>query len=202
MEGHLLTQNMTSDDLPSTLSLPSSCDDDEVVSFFDNLPPGYRFAPTDEELIGYLQKKITNQPMPKNRIRDVDLYRWNPWDLEEKYKRHRSDKKEWYYFTPRDRKYKHGQRPGRAAKGGYYKAIGKEAEIHIRGQLVGFKRALVFYKGKAQNGDKTEWTMHEYRLYSPEGRERKGEDDMRVRTIFQLLSYNLWPRLESYDVKE
>lgn len=73
---------------------------------------------------------------------------------------------EWYFFSPRDRKYPNGARPNRAATSGYWKATGTDKPIltsdgHHR---VGVKKALVFYGGKPPKGVKTNWIMHEYRL--------------------------------------
>lgn len=46
------------------------------------LPPGFRFHPTDEELIlHYLQKKVSSIPLSVSIIADVDIYKFNPWDL-------------------------------------------------------------------------------------------------------------------------
>lgn len=46
------------------------------------VPPGFRFHPTDEELVGYyLRKKIASQKIDLDVIRDIDLYRIEPWDL-------------------------------------------------------------------------------------------------------------------------
>ncbi|ONK78412.1 uncharacterized protein A4U43_C02F18500 [Asparagus officinalis] len=74
--------------------------------------------------------------------------------------------KEWYFFSSRDRKYPNGVRPNRAAASGYWKATGTDKPIVAsRGnENIGFKKALVFYKGKPPKGVKTNWIMHEYRL--------------------------------------
>jgi len=73
---------------------------------------------------------------------------------------------EWYFFSPRDRKYPNGARPNRAATSGYWKATGTDKPILLSGgvQKVGVKKALVFYGGKPPRGMKTDWIMHEYRL--------------------------------------
>lgn len=71
--------------------------------------------------------------------------------------------KEWYFFSPRDRKYPNGSRPNRAAGTGYWKATGADKPIG-KPKAVGIKKALVFYAGKAPRGVKTNWIMHEYRL--------------------------------------
>ncbi|KAI4386801.1 hypothetical protein MLD38_004702 [Melastoma candidum] len=48
------------------------------------VPPGFRFHPTDEELVGYyLRKKVASQKIDLDVIREVDLYRIEPWDLKE-----------------------------------------------------------------------------------------------------------------------
>jgi hypothetical protein len=75
-------------------------------------------------------------------------------------------RKEWYFFTPRDRKYPNGSRPNRAAGRGYWKATGADKPITPKGsaRAAGIKKALVFYSGKAPRGVKTDWIMHEYRL--------------------------------------
>lgn len=46
------------------------------------LPPGFRFHPTDEELVvHYLKKKANSAPLPVAIIAEVDLYKFDPWEL-------------------------------------------------------------------------------------------------------------------------
>ncbi|XP_058107739.1 NAC domain-containing protein 2-like [Magnolia sinica] len=130
-----------------------------------SLPPGFRFHPTDEELIlHYLKNKTTSTPCPVSIIAEVDIYKFNPWDLPAKAA---FGDKEWYFFTPRDRKYPNGARPNRAAACGYWKATGTDKPISkttAGKENIGVKKALVFYKGRPPKGIKTNWIMHEYRL--------------------------------------
>ncbi|KAK8647943.1 hypothetical protein V6N13_121667 [Hibiscus sabdariffa] len=129
-----------------------------------NLPPGFRFHPTDEELVvHYLKKKANSDPLPVSIIAEVDLYKFDPWELPAKAT---FGEQEWYFFSPRDRKYPNGVRPNRAATSGYWKATGTDKPVLTSGgtQKVGVKKALVFYGGKPPKGIKTSWIMHEYRL--------------------------------------
>ncbi|VVA97694.1 unnamed protein product [Arabis nemorensis] len=128
------------------------------------MPPGFRFHPTDEELITYyLLKKVLDSSFSCAAISQVDLNKSEPWELPEKAK---MGGKEWYFFTLRDRKYPTGLRTNRATEAGYWKATGKDREIKSSktNSLLGMKKTLVFYKGRAPKGVKSCWVMHEYRL--------------------------------------
>ncbi|CAL5411299.1 unnamed protein product [Camellia sinensis] len=129
------------------------------------LPPGFRFHPTDEELIThYLKKKVSSPSNPiVSIVAEIDLYKFNPWELPDKALFGES---EWFFFTPRDRKYPNGARPNRAASSGYWKATGTDKPIlsSYGSQCVGVKKALVFYGGRPPKGTKTDWMMYEYRL--------------------------------------
>uniref|UniRef100_A0A0E0MBX4 NAC domain-containing protein n=1 Tax=Oryza punctata TaxID=4537 RepID=A0A0E0MBX4_ORYPU len=128
------------------------------------LPPGFRFHPTDEELIvHYLMNQAASMACPVPIIAEVNIYKCNPWDLPGKAL---FGENEWYFFSPRDRKYPNGARPNRAAGSGYWKATGTDKAILSTptSDNIGVKKALVFYKGKPPKGVKTDWIMHEYRL--------------------------------------
>ncbi|KAG5542620.1 hypothetical protein RHGRI_022221 [Rhododendron griersonianum] len=138
------------------------------------LPPGFRFHPTDEELIAfYLTPKVFRgssffTTTGLIHIAEVDLNRCEPWELPDVAKK---GEREWYFYSLRDRKYPTGLRTNRATGAGYWKATGKDKEVKSGSSssssktvVVGMKKTLVFYKGRAPRGEKTKWVMHEYRL--------------------------------------
>ena len=61
---------------PSTATAPSTA----VAA--TALAPGFRFHPTDEELVSYyLKRKVLGRPVRFDAIGDVDIYKYEPWDL-------------------------------------------------------------------------------------------------------------------------
>lgn len=79
----------------------------------------------------------------------------------------RIGEREWYFFVPRDRKHGSGGRPNRTTETGFWKATGSDRKIVTISdpkRIIGLRKTLVFYKGRAPRGNKTDWVMNEYRL--------------------------------------
>ncbi|KAM0927742.1 hypothetical protein ACQ4PT_002679 [Festuca glaucescens] len=123
------------------------------------LLPGFRFQPPDEELVSfYLKKKIQQKPISIELIRQLDIYKFDPWDLpSSKPASPCYIETEWYFYCPRDRKYRNSE-----------KATGTDRPIYSSEgtRCIGLKKSLVFYRGRAARGMKTDWMMHEFRLPS------------------------------------
>jgi len=64
-------------------------EEDEVVLVGDeeeeDMLPGFRFHPTDEELVTfYLRRKVAGKRLSIEIIKDFDIYKHDPWDLPSK----------------------------------------------------------------------------------------------------------------------
>ncbi|KAI4333234.1 hypothetical protein L6164_018068 [Bauhinia variegata] len=130
------------------------------------VPPGFRFHPTDEELLYYyLRKKVSYEAIDLDVIREIDLNKLEPWDLKDKCRIGSGPQNEWYFFSHKDKKYPTGTRTNRATTAGFWKATGRDKAIYLsNSKRIGMRKTLVFYTGRAPHGQKTDWIMHEYRL--------------------------------------
>nr|DAD48795.1 TPA_asm: hypothetical protein HUJ06_018732 [Nelumbo nucifera] len=132
------------------------------------LAPGFRFHPTDEELVSYyLKRKILGKPFRFEAISEVDLYKTEPWDLPGMSKLKTRDL-QWYFFGALDKKYGNGSRTNRATDQGYWKTTGKDRPVRHNNKTVGMKKTLVFHIGRPPRGERANWVMHEYRLVDEE----------------------------------
>ncbi|KAG9149099.1 hypothetical protein Leryth_010693, partial [Lithospermum erythrorhizon] len=123
--------------------------------------PGFRFSPTDEELISYyLKKKLEGTDNCVDVIPEIEIWKYEPWDLPAKAVI--QSENEWFFFSPRGRKYPNGSQSRRATESGYWKATGKERNVKSVSNVIGTKRTLVFHIGRAPKGQRTEWLMHEF----------------------------------------
>lgn len=140
------------------------------------LPPGFRFRPTDEELVvQYLRRKALGLPLPAAVISDVhNLHSLDPWDISG------AREGEKYYFAVRPAA--GARRGGRTptASGCWKPASARERPVVVsrcgRNHLVGVKKSMAFVprRAKGNKGSKappapaqTGWVMHEYRLALP-----------------------------------
>ncbi|XP_052193976.1 NAC domain-containing protein 43 [Diospyros lotus] len=129
------------------------------------VPPGFRFHPTEEELLQYyLRKKVSCEKIDLDVIRDVDLNKLEPWDIQEMCRIGSTPQNDWYFFSHKDRKYPTGTRTNRATAAGFWKATGRDKVVYSNSRRIGMRKTLVFYKGRAPHGLKSDWIMHEYRL--------------------------------------
>ncbi|KAJ6334760.1 hypothetical protein OIU76_007838 [Salix suchowensis] len=129
---------------------------------------GYRFHPTDEEIISYFlkHKMDGSDSSVDDDIPEIDLCKFEPWDLP-KYAamEEPSNDQVLYFFCPRDCKYPNSQRVNRTTKAGYWKSTGRDRKIKARRtkKEIGTKKTLVFHEGRVPDGIKTNWIIHEYR---------------------------------------
>ncbi|XP_074369608.1 transcription factor JUNGBRUNNEN 1-like [Apium graveolens] len=155
-------------------SVDNTCNGVAVEDEDDAPLPGFRFHPTDEELVDfYLRRKVEKRPISIELIKHIDIYKYDPWDLP---KGSNVGDKEWYFFCRRGRKYRNSIRPNRVTSSGFWKATGIDRPIYAEGhrdQCVGLKKSLVYYRGSAGKGTKTDWMMHEFRLPPPDYQSNK-----------------------------
>lgn len=127
--------------------------------------PGFRFHPTEEELLDfYLKNMVVGKKLRYDVIGFLNIYHHDPCDLPGLSK---VGEREWYFFVPRDKKHGSGGRPNRTTEKGFWKATGSDRKIVTLSdpkRIIGLRKTLVFYEGRAPRGTKTDWVMNEYRL--------------------------------------
>ncbi|CAK8562170.1 unnamed protein product [Lathyrus sativus] len=172
------------------------------------VPPGFRFHPTDGELVGYyLRKKIASHNIDLDVIKEIDLYRIEPWDLQDMCRIGNEEQHEWYFFSHKDKKYPTGTRTNRATMVGFWKATGRDKSVYEGTKLIGMRKTLVFYKGRAPNGQKTDWIMHEYRVETVENAPPQEEGwvvckAFKKKTNVQTKTNERWEPTNLYDMEQ
>lgn len=79
------------------------------------------------------------------------------------------DTEQWFFFVPRQEREARGGRPSRTTEFGYWKATGSPDYVYSSdNRVIGVKKSMVFYEGRAPTGRKTKWKMNEYRAIQNE----------------------------------
>ncbi|KAL4323671.1 hypothetical protein GQ457_11G003760 [Hibiscus cannabinus] len=133
-----------------------------------DLVKGFRFHPTDEELIEYLHIKTFDRDSLVQVIAEIqDICEFEPWELPGRSALQTGDRLWYFMYTPKY-KYRNSKLISRTTLEGYWKPTGNARKIinsETRSEI-GSKKTLVFYRGQCnnKNKNKTSWVMHEYEL--------------------------------------
>ncbi|XP_068328687.1 NAC domain-containing protein 5-like [Pyrus communis] len=141
-----------------------------------SLRVGFRFRPTEEELIGhYLQLKLRGMDsLVSDVIREINMCNHEPWDLPEM-SLIKSDDEEWYFYNRPIYKKNSRNDTERATSEGFWKITGPVKDVRARdNKTIGKKRILTFYRGRGRNAQITPWVMHEFYIpqISPNANQR------------------------------
>ncbi|XP_052295232.1 NAC domain-containing protein 71-like [Citrus sinensis] len=125
---------------------------------------GFRFHPTDEEIILLLTMKRRDPAgFSVRTIKEIDLYSFEPWELPW-HSDIQSEEEVWYFFCEPYYKYTKSKRVHRRTKEGYWKKTGRGSNIKrkYKTEVIGTKKILSFSRDDAAaEKDKTEWVIHE-----------------------------------------
>uniref|UniRef100_A0A8I7BCD7 NAC domain-containing protein n=1 Tax=Hordeum vulgare subsp. vulgare TaxID=112509 RepID=A0A8I7BCD7_HORVV len=131
-------------------------------------PPGFRFKPSDEELIRYylLPKLQGREYVPNRAIIEHNVYQCHPDQLTGQYM-DRGEGKSFYFLSPRVRRYDNGDRPRRDTddgRGRWKVSTGKtekeEKKLAGDGTTYCFS-VLNYFESPRGGGRKSEWLMRE-----------------------------------------
>lgn len=133
--------------MPSEV-LPSSC---------STLPPGFRFRPSEEELVGYfLKSKLCKISTAGVTIPELDLYKKEPSELAEMQTNYGT--KDHYFFVQ--------QTVVRTTPKGYWKCQKIDRLSKERGgesPIPALKSTFAYFEGQAPKGKATSWVLDEFR---------------------------------------
>ncbi|PVH37986.1 hypothetical protein PAHAL_5G143500 [Panicum hallii] len=138
------------------------------------LPPGFRFVPTDQEVIAYyLLRRIRGQPLPVGDILEDDPLSAPPWLLLGKHGRRRDA----FFFAAGRAMNGRGSRQKRSCAGGgtwegqgrRKGAKGRDGErqrVRVGGEEIEWRKYALNFHEEGVKGS-TGWVMHEYSITAP-----------------------------------
>uniref|UniRef100_A0A2C9VQJ9 NAC domain-containing protein n=2 Tax=Manihot esculenta TaxID=3983 RepID=A0A2C9VQJ9_MANES len=152
--------------------------DHKIDEILAQLPVGYKFLPTDEELvIHYLMNKLLNRLLPANIAPDIDaseFYSKPPNSLSVSFPLSMVSpscgEREWYFFIHEHEDFlgKSRERIRMVGDGtGFWRSSGLEKYIrNSDGRVLAFKSRFFYFSGNDANAKKTHWKMDQYRLHN------------------------------------
>ncbi|XP_028112214.1 NAC transcription factor 25-like [Camellia sinensis] len=137
-------------------------------SIVTQLPIGYRFSPTQEELMThYLINKVLNTPLPSQIMMEIDaieFYSKPPNNLVS----NPTNGRDWCFLIQYD-EYFYGERKQIREVGngiGFWRSIGIEDPIYnSNGDIYAFKINFSYFSGSIPKAKKTHWRMEQFRIH-------------------------------------
>ncbi|XP_039157971.1 uncharacterized protein LOC104419846 isoform X2 [Eucalyptus grandis] len=140
------------------------------------LPVGYRFRPTDEELINhFLRRHVLGYRDDPCIIPETPfVHKFDPWHLPRLFRERsivRSKEAEWWFLSRLLFKTQKNSKYDRQTPSGHWKTTGQEKKINAKStnRLIGTMRNLVFIENEGSSAKETVWVMHEYCLHDNYG---------------------------------
>lgn len=100
----------------------------------------------------------------------------------------REDKEQWFFFSPGQEREARGGRPNRTTACGYWKATGSPGYVYSSdNKVIGVKKTMVFYKGKAPSGRKTKWKMNEYRAIQVSNQSNTATPQVYIASLYIII---------------
>ncbi|KAK9145629.1 hypothetical protein Sjap_005532 [Stephania japonica] len=139
-----------------------------------NLPWGFTFNPTDEEIMGYLQAKASNIQLP---FVEFDVFTTHPTQLRMQQRLNATSTHLYFYVTKSGRN-------RNAGNGFWHASTGATAILNRKREVIGYRCMLVYYNNalntntkKRDRSEKTRWILHEYTLPEAHNMSSKGHKD-------------------------
>ncbi|CAO2206545.1 unnamed protein product [Urochloa humidicola] len=143
------------------------------------LPPGFRFVPTDDEVVAhYLLRRIRRRPLPAGDILEDDPLSAPPWLLLARHGRRKQGGA--FFFAPGQAMNGKGatattRQKRSCAGGGTWEGQGQRrrnagcgARVRVGGVEIEWHKYALNFHEEGVNGS-TGWVMHEYSIASPPG---------------------------------
>ncbi|XVF08995.1 hypothetical protein REPUB_Repub07fG0052000 [Reevesia pubescens] len=162
--------------------------------FGDEFPVGYRFVPTDEELVThYLINKVICNALPASAFQEInatEFYSKPPKSSVE----FSNGEREWFFFIHEDGDFDNEQSKAIRIVGngrGFWRSKGEQPLFDTNGNVLAFKVHLIYFSGCLSKAKKTHWRMDEYRLPIQFYAHHNSKEEWAVGRLTRGRDYNL-----------
>ncbi|MQL88842.1 hypothetical protein Taro_021412 [Colocasia esculenta] len=138
-------------------------------------PSSIKLDWSDDEILMFLERKTSGEPLSSNIITEVNPFSFDPWNLPDNI---------WYLCNSKEPISPKAEGKIKNTTSGYWKDMECDVKICISNHTVGRKVTWEFFGGAAPSGEKIVWKMFEYKLEKSESQATEGQDFNSLCRIF------------------